>query len=171
MPLAFGQQKPQGEPLKINWRQFKIAKSHFPQTIAMMDAERDDYASNLSGVAVRILHAEKVDKESRELARQIFALALHLSPRNKQAVVLNVKLSQGKVPPAPPTDYRPATMARLLMQRGKLLEKEGGDENVKVAGYFFDAAVGLDPKNEDAIYLSELFRINHGDVDWGLLVR
>ncbi|MDX1679433.1 MAG: hypothetical protein R3242_01770 [Akkermansiaceae bacterium] len=137
----------------------------------MMDAERDDYAANLSGIAVHQLHAGKADEDSQELARQLMALALHLSPRNKQAVVLNAKLAQGKVPPAPATDYRAETMARLLMERGKLLEKQEGKENVELAGYFYQAAVELDPGNEDAIYLSELYRINHDEVAWDLLMR
>ena len=168
-PLSFGQEKKE-EQFKIEWRPLKIAKSQFPRSIAMMDAERDNYAGNLAGVAIVQLRDRKVDKSSRELALRMMSVALHLSPRNKRAVVLNAQLGRGMVPQPPEVDYQPKTLSALLMNRAKLLEKEGGKENVGLAGYLFHLASELDPKNEDAIYLSELFRINHGEVDWSKLL-
>lgn len=160
----------QEKAIKLDWHPLKIAKSHFPRSIGMMDAEREDYADNLAGVAIKHLLANKADEKSRGLARQMMALALHLSPRNKQAVVLNFQLGKGTVPEAPETDYQPKTLARLLMKRAQLLEKQEGQSNVELAGYLFNLATELDPKNEDAIYHSELHRINHGDVDWTKLL-
>ena len=112
------------EEVKIEWRPLKIAQSKFPRSIGLMDAERDDYAGNLTGAAVVLLHKKKADPESCDLARRMMALALHLSPRNKKAVVVNAQLGRGAVPEPPETDYRPQTLARLLMKRAQLLEKQ-----------------------------------------------
>ena len=160
-----GQASGQEQAIKLEWRPLKIAKSHFPRSIGMMDGEREDYADNLSGVAIKHLTTNKADKESCDLARRLIALALHLSPRNKQAVVLNFQLGKGEVPEPPETDYQPKTLARLLMKRAQLLQKQEGPGNMELAGYLFNLAMELDPKSEDAIYHSELHRINHGDVD------
>ncbi len=163
------QEKKEGE-IKIEWRPLRIAKSHFPRSIAMMDAERDDYAGNLAGVAIKHLRERKGDKNSRELAVRMMSVALHLSPRNKKAVVINAQLGRGMVPKPPEVDYSPKTLSRLLMNRAKLLEKQEGKENIELAGFLFNLASELDPENEDAIYNSELFRINHGKVDWSKLL-
>ena len=154
------------EEIKIEWRPLKVAKSQFPRTVGMMDETREDYANNLSGLAIKHLIAKKADKEASELARKMIVVALHLSPKNKRAVVLNFQLGKGKVPAAPETAFQHKTMVRLLMTLGQQLQKQEGAENLMVAGYFFSLATEMDPGNEDAIYHSELYRINHGDVDW-----
>jgi len=158
------------EPLKLQWQPLKIAASRFPRSIGMMDAERDDYSGNLAGVAIHHLMANKANRESQEVARRMMALALHLSPRNKKAVVLNFQLGKGVVPDAPETDYRSQTLARLLMKRAEILAKQEGPGNLELAGYLFSLAVDLEPENEDAIYHSELHRINHGEADWTKLL-
>jgi hypothetical protein len=56
--------------------------------------------------------------------------------------------------------------SRLLLARAQLLEKQGGDENRNLARLFALLAAGMDPKNEDAIYISEVQRLEHGEVDW-----
>jgi len=155
--------------LKLQWQPLRIVRSHFPPNIGMLDAERDDYAGNLAGVAVTGILEGKAAEASLEQARRMLALALHLSPRNKKAVVINGQLAKGIVPKPPDSDFRPQTMARLLMKRAELLTKQAGKSNLELAGYMLDLAVGLDPDNEDAIYLSEVHRLDHGDVDWRLL--
>lgn len=164
------------EQIKIEWQAFKIARSKLPRSIGMIDPERDEYAGNLAGAAVVHLRKHKADHQSCDLARRMLALALHLSPRNKKALVANAQLGRGIVPEPPETDYRPQTLARLLMTRAQQLEKqqedtkEQGRGNVELAGYLLSLAMDLDPKNEDAIYLSELHRINHGEVNWTQLL-
>lgn len=168
--LLMAQESAADDKIAIAWQPLKIAKSHFPRSLGMMDGEREDYADNLSGVAILKLRANKADRDSRAIARRMIALALHLSPRNKRAVVLNFQLGKGHVPEAPEVDYQPKTLALLLMKRAQLLAKQEGQGNLELAGYLFNLAADLDPKSEDAIYHSELHRINHGEVDWARLL-
>jgi len=66
-------------------------------------------------------------------------------------------------------EYSKKGFARLLLTRGELLAKQGGAENEKLARYLIGMAVELDPENEDAIYLSEVRRLDHGELDWSQL--
>ena len=61
---------------------------------------------------------------------------------------------------------RGQAFARLLFTRGQLLEKQGGDENGRLARLFIQLAATIDPRNEDAVYASEVHRLDHGPVDW-----
>jgi hypothetical protein len=47
--------------------------------------------------------------------------------------------------------------------------KQDGAENQKLARYFIQLASDLDPKNEDAVYASELQRLDKGPVDWNAI--
>jgi hypothetical protein len=60
-------------------------------------------------------------------------------------------------------------LARLLLTRGQLLEKQAGEENKILARYFIQLAAEIDPKNEDAVYASEVQRLDHGALDWKLI--
>ena len=68
-------------------------------------------------------------------------------------------------------DYNPRTFSRLLMARAKLLLKgEEGSKKERLLGrYFIDVAAHIDPRNEDAVFECENQRIDHGNLDWGLL--
>ena len=153
-------------PKSFTWDPLKVVESAFSRDLGMMDSEREEYASNLAGLAVNPLIATKVAPESIASARRMFALALHLSPRNKRALVANFQLSKGILPEVSKTDYSPQVFARLLLTRGQLLEKQGGDENRRLARMFIELAAEMDPTNEDAIYASELQRLDQGEIDW-----
>lgn len=169
-PRAGGEeQDAQDLELKIKWEPLKVGRSHFARSLGMLDAERDDYAGNLAGVAVSQIRERKGEASSVALARRMVALSLHLSPRNRKALVVNIQLGRGVVPRPPESDYRPQTMARLLMKRAEMLKKQDGKANLELAGYMLDVALGLDPNNEDVIYMSELHRLDHGEVDWSPL--
>ncbi len=156
-----------GEPPKpFNWDPPKVVESAFSRDLGMMDSEREEYASNLTGLAVNQIIAAKASPESIATARRMFGLALHLSPRNKRALVANFQLSKGVFPEVSKTDYSPQVFARLLLARGQLLDKQGGDENRRLARMFLQLAAGMDPKNEDAIYASEVQRLDQGEIDW-----
>ncbi|MEY3897325.1 MAG: hypothetical protein RLZZ214_2846, partial [Verrucomicrobiota bacterium] len=45
----------------------------------------------------------------------------------------------------------------------------GGAENKRLARYFIQLAAEMDPKNEDAVYASEVQRLDHGALDWSPL--
>jgi hypothetical protein len=132
----------------------------------MRGSEREEYATNLATIAVNQVAAAKASAESLAESRRMIALALHLSPRNKRAVVINFQLAKGIMPEAVEGNYSPQVFARLILTRGQLLEKQGGDENKLLARYFIQLAANLDPKNEDAVYASELLRLDQGELDW-----
>ena len=132
----------------------------------MLDSERDEYATNLAGIAGNAVAKAKASPASLADARRMLALALQLSPRNKRAVVLNFQLAKGVLPEPVEGSYSPQVFARLILTRGQLLTKQGGEENQKLARYFIQLAAELDPKNDDAVYASEVQRLDHGALDW-----
>ena len=135
----------------------------------MLDSEREEYATNLASYAANQVAAAKASPKSLENARRFLGLALHLSPRNKKAIVVGFQLSKGVIPDVAEGNYTPQSFARLLLTRGQLPEKQGGDENKRLARLFIQLAAELDPRNEDAVYASEVHRLDKGDVDWSEL--
>jgi hypothetical protein len=154
---------------KFVWDPPKVAESAFTRDLGMLDSEREEYATNLAALAANQVASSKASPAAVAEARRMLALALHLSPRNKRALVVNFQLSKGLLPEVSPSDYSAQVFARLLLTRGQLLEKQGGDENKRVARIFVQLAAGMDPKNEDAVYASEIHRLDYGEVDWSAL--
>ncbi|MGD7652522.1 MAG: hypothetical protein ACQCXQ_04850, partial [Verrucomicrobiales bacterium] len=133
--------------------------------------ERNEYATNLAALAVNRVVEGKASAASLEEARRMIALALQLSPRNKRAVVANFQLGKGIVPEKVEENYGRVSFSRLLLMRAQLLEKDATEENVRLARLFVNLAAALDSRNEDAVYASELHRLDHGEVDWsGVMV-
>ena len=151
------------------WTSPKVVQSIFNQDLGMLDSERDEYATNLATIAANEVAKAKASPASLADARRMLALALQLSPRNKRAVVVNFQLTKGVLPELVEGNYSPQVFARLILTRGQLLEKQGGAENQKLARYFIQLAAELDPKNEDAVYASEVQRLDHGAVDWSVI--
>jgi hypothetical protein len=151
------------------WNPPKVVDSVFSQNVGMLDSERDEYATNLAIFASNSVVAAKASLASLANARRILALALQLSPRNKRAVVVSFQLSKGLLPAVVEGNYSPQVLARLLLTRGQLLAKDGGLENKRLARYFIQLAAEMDPKNEDAVYASEMQRLDHGSLDWSPL--
>ncbi|MBC8128378.1 MAG: hypothetical protein H8M99_14650 [Gloeobacteraceae cyanobacterium ES-bin-144] len=151
------------------WEPIKVTKSIFTQDLGMLDSEREEYAKNLATIAVNQIVTTKASPPSLAEARKMLTLALQLSPRNKRAVVVNFQLSKGILPETIDSNYSAQVFARLLLTRGQLLEKQGGEENHRLARYFIQLAASLDPKNEDAVYASEVLRLDHGDPVWSAL--
>jgi hypothetical protein len=156
-------------PKEFTWDPPKVSTSHFTRDFGMLDPERDEYATNLATFAANRIALAKASPESLAEARRIIALALHLSPRNRRAVVVSFQLSKGLIPEDSRGDYAPQTLARLLLTRGQLLEKQGGSENLLAARTFIQIAAEIDPKNEDAVYASEVMRLDRGEIDWSIL--
>ncbi len=150
----------------FQWDAPDVAASVFSRELGMLDSEREEYATNLATLAANHLATAKASPASLAEARKMLGLALQLSPRNKRAVVVNFQLSKGVLPEIAESNYSPAVFARLILTRGQLLTKQGGNENQKLARYFIQLAAELDPKNEDAVYASEVQRLDHGAVDW-----
>lgn len=155
--------------LKGEYKKPVIDQRLFGAGLSMVGNERDEYASNLAAYAVKILRDSGGDQGSLDLARRIFGLALHLSPRNKKCIVANAQLARGILPAPIAGDYDPEVFARLLLTRGQLLEKREGASNAMLARYLIELAGTIDPRNEDAVYESEIRRIDHGELSWGKL--
>lgn len=150
----------------FQWTPLKVTRSVFTAELGLLDAEREEYATNLATLAVNQVVAAKASGSSLVDARRLLALALQLSPRNKRAIVVNFQLAKGILPEVTDANYSAQVFARLILTRGNLLDKQGGDENKRLARYFVQLAASLDPKNEDAVYASEVQRLDHGAVEW-----
>jgi hypothetical protein len=152
------------------WAGPKVVVSIFTTELGLLDSEREEYATNLAMAASNQIAAEKASAASLLEGRKMIALALQLSPRNKRALVINFQLGKGILPEVAQSNYSPPVLARLILTRGELLTKQGGIENLKLARYFVQLAAELDPKNEDAVYASEMQRLDHGTLDWAALM-
>lgn len=153
-------------PGSFPWAPLKVNQSEFTRDIGMLDSEREEYATNLASLAANQVAADKASAECLADARRMLGLALQLSPRNKRALVVNFQLSRGVLPEKSTVIYSQQVFARLLLTRGQLLEKQGGGENLRLARLFIQLAATMDPKNEDAVYASEVKRLDQGSVDW-----
>lgn len=132
----------------------------------MLDSERDEYSSNLAGYAVNSISQSLASDESLAKGRRILALAMQLSPRNKQALVAQFQLSKGIIPEKSNGDYSPDVLARLLLTRSQLLLQQPEGENHLLAKFLIHIAAEIDPRNQDAVYASELSRIDNGQLNW-----
>ena len=154
------------EEPKFAWEPLEIKASVFSRDLVMLDAERDEYATNLAAYAANSIATAGASMASVNQGRRIIALALHLSPRNKQAVVTQFQLAKGIVPEKAEGDYSPQVLARLLLTRGQLLMQQDEGENRTLARYLIQLAAEIDPRNEDAVYASEMIRLDSGLPDW-----
>lgn len=153
----------------FTWKAPRVATSVFTHEMGLLAAEREEYATNLATHAANAIAQAKASPASLADARRTVALALQLSPRNRRAVVLNFQLEKSLLPEKTESNYSPQVFARLLLTRGQLLEKQGGLENQQLARYFVQLAAEMDPKNEDAVYASEVRRLDHGPLDWAAI--
>ncbi len=155
--------------LKGRYTEPEINRHLFREGLSMINSERNDYATNLTAYAVKVVQESGGDQESLDTARRVLALALHLSPRNKKCVVVNAQLKRGIMPKKVAADYESDVFARLLLTRGKLLEKNKGEMDAVLARYLIALAAQIDPHNEDAIYEAEIRRIDQGKLAWSTL--
>lgn len=166
-PLSAAEPK----PVALNWEPLKVQASAFTRDLGLLDSERDEYATNLADCAAQAILTGKTDPETLEQARRLLSLALNLSPRNRRAIVVNFQLAKGLIPEDTKGDFSPPTMARLLSTRSGILANSDSQEDQLLARMFCHLAAELDPKNEDAVYASELDRLDHGNLDWTFLTR
>lgn len=148
------------------WKAPRVVTSVFTHEMGLLASEREEYATNLATHASNNIARAKASPASLAEARRLVGLALQLSPRNRRAVILNFQLAKGVLPEITEGNYSPQVLARLMLTRGQLLEKQGGLENQMLARYFIQLAAEMDPKNEDAVYASEVQRLDHGSLDW-----
>lgn len=166
LPAALPAQEGAG---KFQWKEPKTGAGIFTDELGMLDREREEYADSLAGYASNRVAEAKASPASLAEARRLVALALHLAPRNRKALVLNFQLTRGVLPEPRPGDYKPDVLARLLYTRGDLLKKQGGAENALLSRIFTELAAEMDPKNDDAVYAAELQRLDKANVNWTAL--
>ncbi len=154
---------------RFQWKEPRTGAGIFTDELGMLDREREEYADNLAGYASNRVAEAKASPASLADARRMVALALHLSPRNRKALVLNFQLSRGVLPEPRPGDYKPDVLAALLYTRSELLKKQGGAENALLSRIFTELAAEMDPKNDDAVYAAELQRLDKANVNWTAL--
>lgn len=148
------------------WKAPKTGAGLFSDDLGMLDREREEYATNLAVHASNGVANSKASAASLEEARRLIALSLHLAPRNKRALVAKYQLERGVMPEVVESEYSPEVLARLLFTRGQILRQQGGEENLLLSRVFTELAAEMDSKNEDAVYASELQRLDHGRVEW-----
>ncbi|MFC7335579.1 hypothetical protein ACFQY0_00200 [Haloferula chungangensis] len=151
------------------WKAPNIGPGLFSDDLGMLDREKDEYATNLAVYANNGVAKAGASVASLEQARRLIALSMHLSPRNKRALVASYQLSRGVVPSAVPSEYSSEVLARLLFTRGQVLRQQGGAENLLLSRVFTELAAEMDPRNEDAVYACELQRLDHGRLEWAQL--
>ncbi len=143
-----------------------VKESFFGNELGMLNRERDEYATNLASYAGNLILDEEVSPGSLMMARRTIALALHLAPRNKRALVLNFQLAKGVLPKRMDSQYSAESLAHLLLTRAEVLFQQKGEANELLSKYFIEMAATLDPRNEDAVYAFQLQEINYGSVPW-----
>ncbi|MBB5352321.1 hypothetical protein HNR46_002566 [Haloferula luteola] len=154
------------EPAKFSWKAPEIGAGVFSDALGMLAQEREEYAESLAAYAVNRIVKEGASEASLEEGRRFMALSMQLAPRNRRAVVANYQLSRGVLPAKVEGGYEPAVLSKLLLTRASLLKEQGGPENLLLARAFIELAADLDPRNDDAVYASELQRLDHGRVHW-----
>lgn len=154
------------EEKKFEWVPLTIGKGLFNDELGMLERERDDYAGSLAAEAAKRVIQGKASVASLADARRLLGLAMQLAPRNRKVLVLNFQLGRGLLPEGKVEGYDPEVLARLLFTRAEALKQQGGAQNQLLAKAFIEISAELDPKNEDAVYASELQRLDHGGVDW-----
>ncbi|BCX49443.1 hypothetical protein HAHE_33510 [Haloferula helveola] len=150
----------------FQWQPPKVGAGLFTDELGMLDREREEYATNLATYAINRVADAKASVASLAEARRLLAVSLHLSPRNKKALVANYQLSRGMVPEKVESDYSAEVLARLLYTRAQMLRQQGGADDQLLARMFVELAAEFDPRNEDVVYASEIQRLDHGRIDW-----
>lgn len=152
-----------------NWESPEIGRGAFTDALGMLDREREEYADKLVAEAVSRAVEGKGGEEAMRDVRRILALALHLAPRQRKALVLNFQLKRGVLPEQKVDGHDSGALALLLHTRAGVLREQGGAENLLLARAFTELSAELDPKNEDAVYEAEIERLDHGRFDWSRL--
>ncbi len=143
-----------------------VRESIFKEGLGLLDRERDEYAGAMATFATNYVAEKKGNKASLDFARKALGLALHLSSRNKRAMVTKFQLGKGILPKAVESEYSPKTLAALFVTRAETLFEQKGANNLLLARALIDLAVTIDPHNDDAIYAYELQKIDYGELKW-----
>ena len=160
-----GKEKKEEGP-KFTYTPPVVERQLFGKDINMLPQERDQYATNLSTYAANLVFEADAGEESLAECRRMLALAMQLSPRNRQALIVNFQLKKGVLPQVKKSDYSASVLSRLLLSRSQLLSQGQNADEQLLARCFVEMAATLDPRNEDAVFAFEIQRLDRGDVNW-----
>lgn len=167
--LAVGSARAAESDGAVAWEAPRIGGGMFSDDLGLLEREREQYAISLAEWAVNRIAADGASEESLKTGRRLLALSMHLAPRNRRALVANYQLRRGLVPEAVERSYGDQVLAGLMFTRASLLREHGHAESRLLARIFVDLAAELDPRNEDAVYASEIQRLERGPVDWAAI--
>lgn len=134
--------------------------------VAMLPQEREEYATTLTRIALGQLEVGKFDAQSLRQARRLVGLALHLAPRNREALVANHQMARGVMPQVKAPDYKAAVFTKLLFSRGRLLKESERASDIALGRCFIELAAEMDVRNEDVVYEYELQKMDGGPFEW-----
>lgn len=167
--LANPAQEADGEA-KFPYQSLEVRESALGD-FSMLAQERNDYATTLTRLALERVHIDPSNAANMSEVRRLIGFALHLSPRNRTAVVSNHQLGRGLLPEKKEPDYSRTVFARLLLTRGRLLKKQEAKDDQFVGRCFIELAAELDPRNEEAVYDAEIQKLDGLEVDWSLFTK
>ncbi|MBK1792044.1 hypothetical protein [Persicirhabdus sediminis] len=144
----------------------QIDKTLLLNTLSMQDKERDDYATNLAAFAAQQVIDHQGDPKSLDLARRVLGLSLHLSFRNRAALICNRQLEQGLMPDPIRTTFSPPVLSNILLERGLMLRELKGAMDPLVGRYFVALAAEINPRNQDALFENEILTLDEGETNW-----
>jgi hypothetical protein len=157
----------EGEEKAFDFRPPVTEVAAFGGELTMLPQERADYSKNLARYGANLIKRKKASAESLALGRRLLAVALHLSPRSREALVVTYQLQTGVMPKEEKKmDYSAAVFARLLLSRADLLGKQEAKGDQLLARCFVELAAVIDPRNEDAVYAFQIQTLDHGELDW-----
>ena len=146
----------------------QVEAPKFKAGIHMLEREKDAYAQHLASFAVNQVIEANASQASLTRARHLIALALHLSPRNTDAVTANRLLGKKQFPVQKRNAFNKAVLSTLLFTRGKELGKDNGELNQLLAYTFITLAVELNPRHVGAVFEISRYEEQWGKLDWAL---
>lgn len=129
-----------------------------PASISLPESTRGNLATAIAKCCGNL------DAEKTALRERMVAIALLVSPRNRDAVVLDARLQKER-PPSPDLTWPLEKTAAGLASLGKRL-KSGKAADRRLAGYFFSLASDLVPDDDDLLYALSTHEKGSGAVDW-----
>jgi len=150
------------------YKEIEVSESVFGDDLEMLGREREEYARHLTALALNLVNEKKGSVESMTEARKFIGVALHLSPRNKGAVVTNVQLGKGILPEEKKSGFADKILSSLLFARANVLKGIEGESNKLLAQVFTQIAADLNPLNEDAVFDAAMMEKDIGELPWQL---
>ncbi len=157
------------------FRKLEIESAQFThEQVGVLHLEMEKVA-NFLGLYVYKTFAKEIlegKAESRLRARRYLSLALQVDPDNLIAKRINEMLAGGVADHLEADlPQSPKMFGESLVRLIKLLQARSEPNAARLAGFLALVAADLDPANEEAVYVAEIFAKNTGDLSaaWKVL--